>query len=58
MSKIDDDLLVIDYLTNLAVNYDLAPDVVYDLADNYEPWDYDKLALKLDEVAVNKNFGL
>ena len=58
MSKIDDDLLVIDYLTNLAVNYDLAPDVVYDLADNYEPWDYDKLALKLDEVAVNQNFGL
>ena len=56
MSKIDDDLLVIDYLTNLAVNYDLAPDVVYDLADNYEPWDYDKLALKLDEVAVNQNF--
>ena len=58
MSKISNDMLVIDYLTNLAVNYDLAPDVVYDLADNYEPWDYDKLVLKLDEVAVNQNFGL
>lgn len=58
MSKIDSDMLVIEYLTDLAVNYDLAPDVVYDLADNYEPWDYDKLVLKLDEVAVNRNLGI
>ena len=58
MSKTKSDMLVIEYLTDLAVNYDLAPDIVYNLADDYAPWDYDKLVVELDMIAVNRYINL